>query len=322
MARDNPGDRVAFLFSGRFWTQASRAGRNRLVGSSELREAVEGSPIAMEEFLKLPLFKIGETQATVGSLVAVAAIALVTLVAGRLARRAAIRLFSRKHEGGLPGSQTVGNIVQLLVWFIGLELALHLLGIRLTALFAAGGFFAIGAGFGVKGIVENFLAGVILWIDRTIHPGDLIIVAGRWLIIERVGPRTTKTKTYQGTEVMIPNSLITQSVVENLTRSDRLHRIQIRVVVDFDSDPAVVNKALREIIDGLEWCSHHARSGAYATEFSEKGVVYEIMVWINDAERSLGFKSELHETIWSGLKAKGIEIASPNMGIPVERKGV
>jgi len=133
----------------------------------------------LNSILSWPIFSVGDTQTTLGSLLAAIVVAVATILIGRFARKFLQDFIQRHHQSEADAGRTYGLILQLLVWIIGFEIVLHFLGIRLTTLFAATGFFAIAAGFAAKNIVENFLSGAILRVERIIQPGDLIVVAGR-----------------------------------------------------------------------------------------------------------------------------------------------
>ena len=89
---------------------------------------------------------------------------------------------------------------------------LHLLGIRLATLFATTGALALGVGFALKGVVENWISGVILRVGQTIRPGDVVEIEGRWLKVKQIGMRTTDALAYKEEEVMIPSGIIAQSI--------------------------------------------------------------------------------------------------------------
>jgi len=175
----------------------------------------------LREISGWPQFTIGDTQTTVGSVLAVIAVAFATMLLARLARKVTQGLFAATHENDQDTARTCGFVAQLIVWLVGLEIALNVLGLNLTTLFAASGFLALGAGFAVKNIVENFLSGGILRAEKTIQPGDLIIANEKWLYVKRIGTRTVLALTYEGEEVLIPNTLIAESMVTNLTRHNR-----------------------------------------------------------------------------------------------------
>lgn len=210
---------------------------------------------ASNNLLNRPVFSVGDTVTTLGSLLAALVVVVVTLVLANIARKAVQDLGERLHHEEAPALQVYGKIAQLIVWVIGFELALHLIGIRLTTLFAATGFFAVATGFAAKNIVENVFSGSIIRLERIIRPGDLIDFDGRSLVVERVGSRVLTAHTPEGAEVLVPNSLVADSVVQNLTRDDRLNRIQIQVGVAYESDLDVVRETLENTIDSIDWRS-------------------------------------------------------------------
>lgn len=274
-----------------------------------------------DDFLGVTLFSIGDTETTIGALLASIAVAIATFWLGRVARNTVTRLAGRLKE--YPANPSpYGIALQIIIWVIGLELALHILGIRLATLFATTGFLALGAGFAVKNIVENFLSGGILRAERTITPGDLIIVEGKWLIVSEIRMRATVAYTYDGDEVLIPNSLIAGSMVQNLTRDNRLHRIALNVGVAYKSDLALVRKTLEETIDQLEWRSQAQNPVVYLAEFGESSVNYAVDVWIDDANDSRGRRSDLHEAIWWALKEKNITIAFQQIDVHLDHGAV
>lgn len=261
--------------------------------------------------LSWPLFSIGDTQTTLGSLLAVIAVVIATVYLGRLARKIMQRHVEKLHVQDGEVSSAYGIVPQLIVWIIGFEIALHLLGIQLTTLFAAGGFFAIGIGFAAKSIFENFLSGEILRLERTIKPGDVVIEHqnNKWLVIESIGLRATKAKTYDGEEVLVPNSTVAQSMVENLTRSDRLYRLEIRVGVGRELDQETIREALEKTVDGLEWRSTAEAPSIYMDEIGDSSVQYGIVVWIDDIADARKRRSDLHRAIWRILQDNSINIA-------------
>ena len=125
-------------------------------------------PARLSALPHVRLFTIGGTGTTVGS-----------ALAGRH--------FSRRGIDDDIALQTTAMVLQVVVWLVGIEVVLHILGIRLATLFATTGFLALGAGFGIKGVVENWLAGVILRVGQTVRPGDIVVVQDRWLQVKRTG---------------------------------------------------------------------------------------------------------------------------------------
>ncbi len=269
--------------------------------------------------LPLPLFTVGDTQTTLGSLLAVAVIFVTTLLLANITKKIVRRFFNRFDKNDTKAANVFGIVFKLIIWLVGFEIILHLLGIHLTALFAASGFLALGTGFAVKNIVENFLSGRILLFEKTIRPGDLIVVSDKWMYIHHIGLRVTTALTYDGEQVLIPNFMIAQSMVTNLTRHDRLHRIKIILGVSYNSDLKLVRETLEQTIDQLEWRSKEKKPDLYLDEFGDSSVNYSIEVWIDEASNSRSRKSDIHEAVWWALKDKGITIAYPQMDLHLDQ---
>jgi small-conductance mechanosensitive channel len=267
----------------------------------------------------MPLFTIGGTQTTVGSLLAVIVVGIVTIVTAHYVRKAVQALFDVAHDDKADSSRAFGMFAALLVYLVGFEIALHLLGLKLTTVFAAGGFLAVAAGFAAKNITENFLSGAILRAERTIRSGDLLIIHDQWITIDHIGARVTVATTFDGEEVLIPNTLIAQSVVVNLTRHDRFYRISTLVGVRYDADLKLVRRTLEETVDKIEWQSSNNSPFVNLDGFGESSVNYKVAVWLDDASDSGSRKSDLHEAIWWALKDKGITIAFPQLDVHVDQ---
>jgi len=264
--------------------------------------------MSLGNLLETPIFTIGSTETTVGRALVVVGVLLVTILIARLARRLTIRHFKRHDAGDPVAVKSTASLIGLIVVVIGIEIALHILGIRLTALFAAGGALAFGAGFAAKDMIQNFLSGVLLRLDQTIRPGDVIEVHGRWLQIDRLGVRTTVGTTSKGEEVMVPNTMVAQSIVTSLTRQNRLYRVETRIGVPYSSDLAQVRRTLEETVTNLEWRSDQEDSKVYLAEFAGKTVEFEINVWVDDVASAGERRSDLNEALWQSLQKAGIEI--------------
>lgn len=131
----------------------------------------------METFhkiLSIPLFSVGDTQTTVGTLLVVVFVAIATVFIASVVNKTVQRSVKSMSEKSEHTAQAFAKIVEFIIWLIGFEIVLNLLGIHLTTLFAAGGFFALGAGFAAKNIVENLFAGGMLKMEKTIRPNDLV----------------------------------------------------------------------------------------------------------------------------------------------------
>ena len=274
---------------------------------------------ALTEALDWHVLSIGEESSTLGALLVGLLILLVTLFVGRLARRALQNLFRRLNLQDGESGRIYGVTVQWIVWIIGIEVALHFIGIKLTTLFAATGFFAIAAGFAAKNILENLMSGSILRLERVIRTQDIVEVDGHPVIVEDVGLRTIKARTFDGVDMVIPNTIAAQSIVKNFTRKDPLHRLHVRVGVSYASDLEVVRETLEQAVDALEWRSAQRAPSVYLDDFGNSSIEYNVYVWIDNVYDTLARKSDLHEVVWRALKGADITIAYPQLDLHVDR---
>lgn len=273
----------------------------------------------LHKIASLPVFTIGGVQSTLGTLLSAFIVVIATILIAQLVKKSVHRALKKLDDKEAHLARIFGIVTQIIIWIVGLEIVLNFLGIQLTTLFAASGFLALGAGFAVKNIVENFLSGGILKLEKTIRPGDLIIVRDKWMFIQNIGLRVTTALTYSGEEVLIPNSLIAQSLVTNLTRNNRFYRIEVKLGVSYDSDLDLVRKTLEQAIEKLEWRSKAKEPILFLDEFGDSSVNYSVDVWVDDANDSRGRKSDLHEAVWWALKDKNITIAYPQVDLHLDQ---
>ena len=162
-------------------------------------------------------------------------------------------------------------------------MALHMINVPLTVFTFMGGAVAIGVGFGSQNILNNFISGVILLIERPIRVGDMIEVGSLSGTVERIGTRSTRIRTGDEPEIIIPNSSFLEGNVVNWTLSDSTIRCSVRVGIAYGSPTR----------DAARWLKRAAE---------EHGLVLkkpEPFVWFADfADSSLNF--ELH--FWIGIR--------------------
>lgn len=260
-------------------------------------EAVWGS-------LQVKLFEIGGTPISVATIVTVLGILSLTLVASQLLQRATIQAFRFRgaHQEGTV--RAVTRLAHYLTLLIGFSVAIQTMGINLGALFAAGAIFAVGLGFAMQSIAQNFVSGVILLIERSIKPGDVVTVADRIVKIVKMGIRATVVETRDGENLIVPNSVLIQSTVTNFTMGDENFRIRIAVGVTYSSDMALVKSGLEQVAAELskKWDVKDKKPIVVMTGFGDNAVTFEIGVWMHQPWEHLLATSELHEAVWSKFK--------------------
>jgi small-conductance mechanosensitive channel len=202
----------------------------------------------------------------------------------------------------------------------GFGVALGTAGIQLTALFAAGAVFAVGVGFALQSIAQNFVAGIILLVELTIRPGDILEVEGKMVKVISVGIRASIVETRDGEAVIIPNSVLIQTSVTNFTLGDPAVRVRVEVGVTYGSDMRLVKNTLTEVAKELNerWGVPDRQALVVMKGFGDNAVMWEIGVWTEKPFEWGPAVSEISEAIWWAFQAQHITIAFPQVDLHLD----
>lgn len=269
----------------------------------------------LRKLLEFDLFKIAGTPISVATVVAALLVAASALWLSRLAERGVIRFLQGRgvrDEGSLAAT---GRLVHWALLATGLAIAVHTLGVNLAALFTAGAVLAIAVGFAMQNIAQNFVSGLILLVERTIKPGDVIEVEGKMVRITRLGMRATVTRTWDAEDMIIPNSILVASTVKNFTLRDRLYRIRCLAGVSYDSDMRLVRRVLEQTARDVPWRDKAVEPVILMKQFGSSSVDFDVSVWVDDPFGKSVTTSNLNEAVWFALKDHGITIAYPQLDL-------
>ncbi len=273
---------------------------------------------ALGRILEIRLFTIGNTMVTVSTLLASVLVMLATLWLARVLRRVVAASLTRR--GAKPDvAGSVSGLIYYSVLIMGFAVALSTAGIELAAMFAAGAVFAVGLGFAMQSIAQNFVAGVILLSERAIKPGDLLAVEGKLVKVSEVGIRSCVAQTKDGEDLIIPNSVLVQTTVTNFTLRESDYRVRVPVGVSYSSDMVLVRATLLEAARaaGAKWSSPRDPT-VFMTAFGQHSVDWQVGFWIDQPWDQAQASSDLHEAIWWALQEKGIVIAFPQLDLHLD----
>ena len=265
--------------------------------------------------LNAPLFTIGEVTVTTSTLLTALIIVLAAQFVSVLLR-AIIRRSLRGRGVGAKGSLGVATrLLHYTILLSGVAMAMQTAGVKLGALFAAGAVFAVGLGFAMQNLAQNFVSGVILLLERSIKPGDVLEVEGRVVRVQETGIRSTLVRTRDEEEMIVPNSTLVQATVKNYTLKDALYRLRVVVGVTYGSDMARVRKTLEEVGEKLDWRLRDRPCQILMLDFGSSSVDFEVAVWTDDPWLARVHSSHLREAIWWAFKDQGITIAFPQVDV-------
>ncbi|ODS96084.1 MAG: mechanosensitive ion channel protein [Erythrobacter sp. SCN 62-14] len=262
-------------------------------------------------------FTIADTRFSLLSALVVVLVVLGVFLLARLGERIG-RLVLRRIKT-LDPSQTLlaDKLISVLVWALAILIGIDLLGIDLTALTVFSGAFGLAVGFGLQKTFGNLIAGIILLMDRSIKPGDVIAVsdmAGRESFgqIRQIGIRAISVVTRDMKEYLIPNENLMINQVENWSYSAREVRVKADVGVSYNSDLRLVEKLLMEAVQKPERVLKQPAPRVLLMGFGDSSVDFQIRFWICDPEEGVaGVRSQVLLAVWDLFQEHGIEIPFP-----------
>lgn len=224
-------------------------------------------------------------------------------------------------EGVSPAARVlIGKVLRIVLYLIAVVVALTFVGVNLTALAVFSGALGIGLGFGLQKVVSNLFSGIILLLDRSLKPGDVIETSDAYGWIKHMGARYTTVATRDGKEYLIPNeTLITEQVI-NWSYSDTAVRVKIKVGISYRSD---VHKAIELMTEAaltqprvLSDETHTPQ--AHLVDFGESSVDFELRVWISDPQQGLvNVASKIRLAIWDLFHQHDIEFPFPQRDLHI-----
>jgi small-conductance mechanosensitive channel len=199
---------------------------------------------------------------------------------------------------------------------VAVFVALSSLGINLSAFAFIGGAIGVGVGFGLQKVVSNLVSGVILLLDRSIKPGDVIEIGTTYGRIQSLGARYVSVATRDRMEYLIPNEdLITNQVV-NWSFSDKLLRLKITVGVSYNADIHEVIRLMVTAAAGTARVLSDPKPACQLKNFGDSAIDMELRIWINDPENGVAnVSSAVRLAIWDTFKKNGIEIPFPQRDV-------
>lgn len=262
-------------------------------------------------------FDIGHYHISVFNAAKMVLVVVAMFMLARLGSKLARYFFARVTSLD-PAQQVLGEkIVSLMVWALAFFMGIDLLGINFTALTVFSGAFGLAIGFGLQKTFGNLIAGIILLLDRSIKPGDVIVAGDKdvgW--VNKIGVRAVSVITRDGKEHLIPNEDLMTKAVENWSYTDRNVRIRIPVSVSYESDLELAQALMVRAATESPRVLDDPKPNVWLTAFGDSGVEHEILAWINDPESGVGsVRSDVLNRLWVLFRDNDIVIPYPRRDV-------
>jgi small-conductance mechanosensitive channel len=203
-------------------------------------------------------------------------------------------------------------VLLLLTFLVSLSAA----GVQLDKLTVLTGAFGVGVGFGLQNLVNNFVSGLVLQFERPIRVGDILEVGNLSGEVRRIGIRASMMRTFQGAEVVIPNSTFISNQVVNWTLSEAIRRVDLQVPVAYGTAPERVLELLVEVARRHPEVLRSPEPEAFFLGFGASTLDFILMFWA-DQNTHYRLRSEVAVAVNAALREAGIEAPLPRQEIRV-----
>ncbi|HXH02401.1 MAG TPA: mechanosensitive ion channel domain-containing protein [Candidatus Competibacteraceae bacterium] len=271
----------------------------------------------LRELLTASLFKIGETPVTALGLLRIALILTIAWWISYWLRKGLIQLGERGEGVNLPAFYTIARLSHYLIIILGFIVGLSSIGVDFTNFALVAGAVAIGIGFGLQSIVNNFVSGLILLFERSLKVGDFVeLASGIQGEVREINVRSTLINTNDNVDIVVPNSEFMNTKVTNWTLLEAYRRIHLPFRVAYGTDKERVRQAVLEAAEALP---HTLRGipgrnpAVWLVGFGENGYDFELVVWITP--RAVKRPSNVHAAyMWeidTALRKHNIPVPLP-----------
>jgi small-conductance mechanosensitive channel len=248
---------------------------------------------------------------------AVLIIAILLWIALALARLIGARL---EHLAGLsPSIQALAsNLLKIVLVTLALLIGLNTVGIDLTAFAVFSGAVGVGLGFGLQKIVSNFISGIILLLERSIKPGDVIEVGHSYGTVTFLGARYAAVRGRDSKEYLIPNETLITNQVTNWSYSTSLLRLDVIFGVGYGSDLREVRRLAIEAAGQTRRVIPSPAPVCHITEFGDNAVQMLLRFWIEDPANGIkNVTGEVYLALWDTFREHGVELPCPQRDIRI-----
>ncbi|WP_295454591.1 mechanosensitive ion channel domain-containing protein [uncultured Thiodictyon sp.] len=274
---------------------------------------------ALLNWAERPLIAAGHLSLTPWDLALSVLLVAAAIATGSWVKRVSFQLaYGRVHDRGLR--LALATLTQYVVMLCGVLLALKVSGLDLTTLVVFTASLGVGIGFGLQNIVNNFISGLVLLVERPLRVGDIVTVGGHEGEVTRIGIRSLTVRTFDKQEVFIPNGTVISGDFTNWTRTDDILRTVLSVGISYQDDPDQAITLVRDILAGYAPVLRQPAPQVSLWEFGDSAVLLKIeycVHYLGDVGRT-AVRSEVNRRIWYGFEAAGISLPFPQRDLHVQ----
>ena len=228
--------------------------------------------------------------------------------------RFAIIPFTKVHPGALEAGLIIGRYILIAV---GVYIVFSVLGFDSTTLAFLTAGLSVGIGFGLKEVIGNLISGVLLLIDQSLRPGDIVSVEGKMGTVQHVGIRATIVNTLNNVDVVVPNQTFLTSAVTTYSKGDQPVRMLIPFETSDASTPHEVRDAMLAVAQEHPLVVAEPQPEVFYIATGDTSRKYELAVWYEDPLKTVPLHSDLYYKIFDEFSKNGINPATPQRNLNI-----
>ncbi len=208
----------------------------------------------------------------------------------------------------------ISNSIETVAGYAGTALAalvaISYAGFDITNLAIVAGALSVGIGFGLQSVVNNFVCGLILLVERPVKVGDWIVVGTEEGIVKRISVRSTEIETFDRSSVIIPNAELISGRVKNWTLRDAVGRIKISIAVPLASDLERVGEIMLKTAQQHTGVLQFPAPFIALDTFALDAATLSLSAFVGDVKKGGSVRTELAFAIQKNLRMAGVGAAS------------
>lgn len=212
---------------------------------------------------------------------------------------------------GLPAQEAIAALSKYTLILLGAVVVLQIWGIDLSSIALVASGLGIGIGFGLQGLVRDFVSGLVMVFERPVQVGDFVDFGSVKGTVSRIGSRSTEIRTLDQIAIIVPNSRLLDNEIINWSHGNPVSRIRLPVGVAYASDPAQVRQVLLTACRQNNEVLLTPSPQVFFLGFGDNALLFELLVWIAQPHRQLVIKSDLYFAIEASLRQHQIEVPFP-----------
>ncbi len=254
---------------------------------------------------------IGEAVISIEAIFSFIIIVVGTWAVARLTRTVfEVEVFARfKLPRGMPTA--ILTTLNYVIVISGTIIAFSSLGVSAEQFALIFGALGVGIGFGLRNIIANFVSGVIMVFERPVQIGDTIEISNTMGNVQSIGARSSTIKTFDGSEVIIPNADFIAKEIINWTLSDEHRRKTVEFKVDLDSNVENILEIMKSVAMAHKDVLVDPEPLAALKSFGDYYLEFKLYFWLSD--NLIVAHSEVTLNLYKALKEAGVSMPVPKL---------